>query len=224
MIIGINKPEGMTSHDVVGRVRKITNEKRVGHGGTLDPLASGVLVIGITRESTKKLSEILKNTDKEYIAVLELGKTSTTDDREGEITISKNISELKNIKIERIEKTLEKFKGEIEQTPPIYSAIKIKGTPAYKLARRGEEVSIEKREIFIKNLEIIEYSPPLLTIKVLVSSGTYIRSLARDIGDSLGVGAYLKELTRTRVGKFTLEDCKTLEQFEKDKTYTPSVK
>lgn len=215
MIIGIKKPKGMTSHDVVDEVRKITGEKRVGHGGTLDPFAEGVLVVGISRESTKKLQEILKNTDKEYVARAELGKTSTTGDPEGEIMETADISKIKKIGEGEIEKVLERFRGEIEQTPPSHSAIKIGGIPAYKKARKGEKVELKKRKVLIKGLELAEFDPPTLTIKATVSSGTYIRSLVEDIGEALGTGAYTKELTRTRVGEFRLENSKTLDELKK---------
>jgi len=213
MIIGINKPPDMTSHDVVNKVRKITGEKRVGHGGTLDPFATGVLVIGITRESTKKLAEVLKNTDKEYIATLELGKTSDTGDTEGKIkNLNKDLSELTKEDIERV---LENFRGEIMQTPPSYSAIKVNGERAYKLAREGRKVKLQKRKVNIKKLVIEKFDPPYLTLRTLVSSGTYIRSLATDIGESLGTGAYLKKLVRTKVGTFTLDKSITLSELEK---------
>jgi len=208
MIIGIIKPPGITSHDVVNGVRRITGERRVGHGGTLDPFASGVLVIGISRESTRKLQEILKDTDKEYVAVIEAGKTSTTGDPEGEITEHSGPLSLEE---GRVEEVLKGFIGEIEQTPPSHSAIKVNGVPAYRLARRGEKIRLKKRKVFIKELELLEFNPPFIKIRTVVSSGTYIRSLAEDIGKKLGVGAYLKELTRTRVGDFTIDDSKTIE-------------
>lgn len=212
MILNINKPAGMTSHDVVDEIRSITGVRRVGHGGTLDPFATGVLIIGVSREFTKKLDKILKNTDKEYEATLVLGKTSTTGDPEGEITTSGKIDN--NITENKIKETLKKFEGEIEQIPPIYSAIKIDGTRAYKRARRGEEISLKKRTVNIMEIELMSTNLPEIKIRTVVSSGTYIRSLAQDIGITLGVGAYLEELTRTRVGKFTLENSKTLEKLK----------
>ena len=216
MIIGVNKPKGMTSHDLVNHIRRMTGERRVGHGGTLDPFAEGVLVVGITRESTKKLHDILKNTEKEYIGTLVLGKTSTTGDPEGDITDTWKGGFLTKIKEEDIKKALKKFMGEIEQTPPAYSAVKVRGVPAYKRARRGENVNLNKRKVHIKELELIKFTPPTVTIRAVVSSGTYIRTLVEDIGNALGTGAYLKELTRTRVGSFTLENSKTLDQLEEE--------
>jgi len=215
MIIGIKKPSGITSHDVVDKVRKITGERRVGHGGTLDPFADGVLVIGISRESTKNLGDVLKNSEKEYIATVELGKTSTTGDPEGEIKETVKRTDVLALGKKDVEKILENFRGEIEQKPHAFSAIKINGTPAYKMSRRGEKVDLEKRKIYIRSLEILDFDPPILKIKAVVSSGTYIRSLVEDIGETLGVGAYTKSLTRTRVGNFKLEDCKTLDELKK---------
>ncbi|MBI2012920.1 MAG: tRNA pseudouridine(55) synthase TruB [Candidatus Colwellbacteria bacterium] len=216
MLLNLRKPSGITSHDAVNYIRKLTGETRVGHGGTLDPFAEGVLVIGVGRESTKKLRQVLKDTDKEYIATLKLGQTSSTGDPEGEIKSMASNEEIKSLTDEKIKKALQDFTGEIEQTPPVYSAIKIKGTPAYKLARRGEKPALPKRKVRIEALELIEYTPPLAKIRTVVSAGTYIRSLAEDIGKTLGVGAYLQALIRTRVGKFKIEDSKTLEELEEE--------
>ena len=212
MIIGVIKPSGMTSHDVVNKIRTITGEKRVGHGGSLDPFAEGVLVIGISRESTKQLQDILKNTGKEYIAVMELGKISTTGDPDGKIEESDNREDVSKISKADFKEVLKTFVGEIEQTPPDYSAIKINGVPAYKKARKGEQLALKKRKVLVKKLELVNFSSPLVKIRAVVSSGTYIRSLVEDIGNALGVGAYTKELIRTRVGKFTLKESKTLEE------------
>ncbi len=226
MIIGVIKPPGLTSHDVIDKLRRITGEKRIGHGGSLDPFAEGVLVVGITRESTKKLGEILKNTDKEYLATLELGKTSTTGDPEGEIRETSAKEIIENITSEEIKRALGTFIGETEQTPPDYSAIKIAGTPAYKLARRGEKVNMKKRVVEVKEIELIKFNPPYLEIRAVVSSGTYIRTLAEDIGKKLNVGAYTKRLIRTRVGDFDLKNSKKIEELERESqnlhTPTPS--
>ena len=206
MLLNINKPKGITSHDVVDEVRKITGEKRVGHAGTLDPFATGVLVVGVGREDTKKLGVLTKNTKKEYIATLELGKTSTTGDPEGIIhTISSPIL-INELFIDHISKTLKGFQGKIQQTPPSYSAIKVKGVPAYKFARKGKEVKLSPRRVMIQELDLLEYNPPFLKIRVVCGAGTYIRSLAQDIGEKLGTGAYLTELERTRIGDFKIED------------------
>lgn len=210
MLLNIYKPKGITSHDVVDKVRRITKERRVGHSGTLDPFAEGVLVVAVSRESTKQLQKLLKS-DKEYIALIELGKESTTGDPEGKITI---IKEKINISKKDIEKVLPKFTGEIEQTPPIYSAIKIKGVPSYKLARKGKAVNLKKRKVTIHSIEILSFNSPFLELKITSSSGTYIRTLSKDIGEELGVGGYVKELKRTRVGAYSIEDSKTLKEIE----------
>ena len=215
MITSVVKPRGITSHDVVNEIRKITGERRVGHGGTLDPFAEGVLVIAISRESTKKLGGILEGTDKEYLATIELGKTSSTGDPEGKIQETTRSSALRKITESDVENILNRFRGQVTQTPPVYSAVKIKGIPAYKRARAGEKITLKKRNIFVKELELIKFDPPLVKLRAVVSSGTYIRSLAEDIGKALGVGAYTKELIRTRVGSFLLEDSKTLQELKK---------
>lgn len=201
-IIAIDKPRGVTSHDVVNIIRKKTSIKRVGHGGTLDPLATGVLVIGIGRSATKTLDEYTLG-EKEYVAEIKLGTTSTTDDEEGEKTPISDKIPTKS----QIEEVLPFFVGKIKQTPPIYSAIKIKGKPAYKYARDKKELKMEPREVEINDIGLVTYKYPLLIIKVACKKGVYIRSLARDIGEKLGTGAYMSDLRRTKVGKFTLKDC-----------------
>ena len=216
MLLNLHKPAGITSHDAVNYIRRLTGEARVGHGGTLDPFAEGVLVIGIGRESTKKLHQILKGTDKEYLATLKLGQTSSTGDPEGEIKDMDHEDKINSLTDKELKKVLEKFIGEIEQVPPAYSAIKIKGTPAYKLARQGITPALAPRKIVIKELELLEFIPPLAKIRAVVSAGTYIRSLVENIGQALGVGAYLQALVRTRVGKFKIEDSKTLEELQKE--------
>ncbi len=201
-ILAVDKPKGITSHDVVNIIRKKSGIKRVGHGGTLDPLATGVLVIGIGRSATKTLDRYTLG-EKEYEAVIKLGLTSTTDDEEGEKThVSNHIPNKSQIK-----DVLKLFIGKIQQTPPIYSAIKIKGKPAYKYARGEKGIKMEAREVEINNIELVSYKYPLLTITIACKKGVYIRSLARDIGEKLKTGAYLSDLRRTKVGKFTLKDC-----------------
>lgn len=207
-IFAVNKPVGITSHDVVAIIRRKTKIQRVGHGGTLDPLAEGVLVVAVGRENTKLLDQYVKG-DKEYIALLKLGYTSETDDREGPIT--KYNAEIKPT-LDEIQNVIKTFIGEIMQTPPIYSAIKIQGKPAHRRVRKGQEVIMESRPVFIKNIEIVKYEYPTLEIKIECGTGVYIRSLARDIGEKLQTGAYLEKLIRTRVGEFGIEDCKDLEK------------
>ncbi|MDP2735680.1 MAG: tRNA pseudouridine(55) synthase TruB [bacterium] len=203
MILNIQKPKGMTSHDVVDEVRRMTGERRVGHAGTLDPFAAGVLIVGVGREATKKLGEIAKGTDKEYVVTVKLGETSTTGDPEGKLEKTGDPSSLSR---KAVEDVLARFLGEIEQVPPAYSALKVKGVPSYRLARRGKEVPLPARKVSIVRITLTEFSPPFLNFEVVCSSGTYIRALARDIGSALNVGAHVTELTRTRVGKFTLKE------------------
>ncbi|MBI4212160.1 MAG: tRNA pseudouridine(55) synthase TruB [Deltaproteobacteria bacterium] len=214
MLLNINKPRGMTSHDVVDIVRRMTGEKRVGHAGTLDPFATGVLVVAVTREFTKQLEAITKNTEKEYEALVVLGQTSTTGDRDGALTSvveQKNIDDLDESFVKKI---LERFVGDIEQTPPAYSAIKVGGIPAYKLARKGKPVVLTARKVRIIDLKLLDFSAPTLRLSVTCSAGTYIRTLAEDIGRKLNTGAYVEELTRTRVGDFRIEDSQTLQQLQ----------
>lgn len=197
----VNKPEGMTSHDVVDRLRQITRIKKIGHAGTLDPLATGLLICGVGRDATKKLSIFLRK-DKEYEAVIRLGAVSDTDDKEGKITLLGNVKPQTE---EDIKKTLVSFLGKMLQTPPIFSARKQKGRKLYELARKGEHVSPKPIEVEIYSISLLDYRWPHLLIRVRCSSGTYIRSLARDIGKRLGCGAYLERLCRTRIGDFSLE-------------------
>ena len=197
----INKPAGITSHDVVDKLREITKIKRIGHAGTLDPFATGLLILGIGREFTKKLS-IFQKKDKEYVATLKLGAESDTFDREGKI-IEKVVEKIPERK--EVEKVLKSFLGEIEQIPPAFSAKKVKGKKLYELARKGIKVEPKPQKVKIYEISILEYKFPYLKIKVECSSGTYIRSLANDIGKKLGCGAYVDELVRTKIGEFSIE-------------------
>lgn len=201
MIISINKPAGITSHDVIYKVRKFYNIKKVGHAGTLDPFAEGVLVVMIGRESTKMSDELMKK-DKEYVATLKLGYTSDTLDKDGEIQlINSNITP----KLSEIMKTIKKYIAlNLPQIPPMYSAIKIKGKKLYELARQGKTLELTPRMVNIYDIDILEYDYPILKIKVKCGSGTYIRSLARDVGQELKTGAYLEALVRTKSGEHTL--------------------
>lgn len=208
-IFAVYKPKGPTSHDVINRLRRETGVKKIGHAGTLDPLASGVLVVGVGREATKRLGTIVKK-EKEYLAKIRLGMTSTTDDEEGEKKESAVVAGLTNAKrlLKEVEEAVAKFQGEILQTPPIYSAIKIKGQPAYKMARKGQTPKLKTRKVLIKEIEILKYKWPYLKLRVVTGPGVYIRALARDIGKELKVGGYLVELERIRVGNFTLDSGK----------------
>lgn len=205
MIVPIYKPVGPTSFRIIAQIKRITGIKKVGHAGTLDPLAEGVLVVGIGRESTKKLFTELQK-EKEYEVVIEFGKTSTTDDSEGE----KTIWEVPRVpQLSQVSRALKKFTGEIWQMPPQYSAVKISGVEAYKKLRKGLSVTLGKRQVLIKNIEILSFGYPFLKLKVLTGPGVYIRSLARELGEELKVGGYVKELKRTRVGEYTIEDSRT---------------
>ncbi len=205
----INKPVGMTSHDVVQRVRKWAKQRRVGHLGTLDPMATGVLPIALG-EATK-LSRLLTHGDKSYSARIRLGVETTTYDREGEV-----VHETAGPWPEReqIEKALEHFRGEIDQTPPPFSAVKVDGQPSYRRARRGEEFRLEPRRIRLDRVELVGYEPPVFSVEVECSAGTYLRSIAHDLGRALGTGAHLWELIRTRSGPFLLSQAFPLEELD----------
>lgn len=207
----IDKPAGWTSFDVVAKIRGMlrakTGEKvKVGHSGTLDPFATGLLIILIGKY-TKRQDEFMK-LDKVYEATLELGKTSTTGDPEGKIVES---TESRVPSIEEVQATLKRFTGEIEQTPPIYSAIKIGGKKAYELARAGKPVELKSRKVTVYSYENVEYDYPTLKFTVKVSSGTYIRSLAADIGEDLGCAAYLTGLNRQSIDSYQLKDAASLD-------------
>lgn len=204
MFLLINKPKGITSHDVIYFVRKVTAERKVGHAGTLDPNATGLLIVGVGRNSTKELGWIAKDTKKTYEAEIFLGEERDTDDSEGQIISKKNNFPAPNVVL--LKKTLTSLEGKQKQMPPAYSALKVKGKKAYELARKGEKVLLKERDIIIHSIELLQYKFPILKIRTTVSSGTYIRALARDIGKQLGCGAYLKNLKRTKVGDFDLTD------------------
>ena len=210
-ILLIDKPAGMTSFGVVARVRRLLSQRaggkvKVGHTGTLDPFATGLMIL-LVGKGTKRSNEFLK-LDKVYEAEIVLGATSTTGDPEGEITETTNRTD--EIAKTELEATLAQFTGEIQQIPPAFSAIKINGQRAYKLARKGEEVIMPARTVTVYSLELVEYSYPVVKIRAHVSSGTYIRTLAEDIGQTLGVGAYCRELRRTKVGDYAIEQAASL--------------
>jgi len=198
----INKPTGPTSHDIVDQLRRITGIKKIGHAGTLDPFAEGLLILAIEREATREISKFVKQ-DKEYIATLKLCGISDTYDRAGKI---KKTEQSIQPSLEEIKKILKTFIGDTEQLPPMFSAKKVKGKKLYELARKGIEIKREPHKIKIYNIEILDYSFPLLKIKVKCSYGTYIRTLAHDIGQMLLCGAYLEELQRTAIGDFKIEN------------------
>lgn len=197
--LNINKPLGITSHDVVAKIRRGLKIKKVGHAGTLDPLATGVLVICIG--DATRLSDYVMHSQKTYIAQVKFGESTTTYDAEGEITAKKEASHITQTDIEAI---LPQFTGEIQQIPPMYSAIKKDGKKLYDLARAGETIVLDPRPVTIHQLKIIQFDPPIAQIEIQCGSGTYIRSLAHDMGQVLGVGAHLAGLIRVISGAFDL--------------------
>lgn len=200
----INKPAGITSHDVVNIARKKLGIKKIGHAGTLDPMATGLLILGVGK-ATKKLGTLI-GLPKTYEAEITLGATSTTDDKEGEIKDLRNKND--NLQIptdEEIMRAIKKFTGEQEQMPPAFSALKINGKRAYKIARQGGTPELKPRKITVYELKLNSYNYPLISLTCNVSSGTYIRSLARDIGKELGTGGYLSKLCRTSIGKYKID-------------------
>lgn len=206
----VDKPAGITSFGVVARVRRRLSEQlgkkaKVGHTGTLDPFATGLMIIVTGKECRNAMN--YSKLDKEYEATVRLGQTSSTGDPEGEIT---DVSDTHPTK-EAVEAALERFRGEITQRPPMFSAIKINGRRAYDLARKGEVVEMPERQVTIFKLELIDYSYPNLRIRVHVSSGTYIRTLAEDIGKVLATGAYCSQLRRTKVGEWSVVGAETIE-------------
>lgn len=208
-VLVVDKPIGLTSHDVVQIIRRGTGIRRAGHTGTLDPRASGVLVVLIG--PAVRLSEYVAASDKRYQATIRLGSATDTYDSEGAVT---ETNAWENITEEEFNRVLQKFVGEIEQVPPPYSAVKVKGKKAYDLAREGEEVELTPRIIQVYHLEVLEWAPPEVVIDVYCSSGTYVRSLANDLGKELGCGAHLIGLRRTKSGKFTLRDAIPLRKLQ----------
>lgn len=205
-VLVVDKPVGLTSHDVVQIIRRGTGIRRVGHTGTLDPRASGVLVVLIG--PAVRLSEFVSAEDKRYQATIRLGSSTDTYDSEGTPSAEVDV----DVSRERFDELLLSYVGEIEQIPPAYSAIKVQGKKAYEMARRGEEVKLEPRIINVHSLEILEWELPEVVVDVHCSSGTYVRSLAHDIGEELGVGGHLAGLRRTKSGHFTLRDSVSLRQ------------
>ncbi len=210
-VLVVDKPIGLTSHDVVQIIRRGTGIRRAGHTGTLDPRASGVLVVLIG--PAVRLSEYVSASDKRYQATIRLGSSTDTYDAEGAVTGSPTVS-VDEITEEQFNKVLERFIGEIEQVPPPYSAVKVQGRRAYDMAREGEEVDLAPRIIKVYSLEILEWAPPEVVIDVYCSSGTYVRSLANDLGKELGTGAHLVGLRRTKSGRFTLRDAVPLRRLQ----------
>lgn len=209
-VLLIDKPLRWTSFDVIRKIRSLIKIKKVGHAGTLDPLATGLLIV-CTGKFTKKINEYMAQ-EKEYTGTITLGATTATYDLESEPQSFKSFD---HISKEQIEQTAQTFTGNILQTPPIHSAIKKEGKRVYELARRGVDVKLEPRPVTISEFEIVKVNLPVVEFRVVCSTGTYIRSLANDFGEKLGCGGYLSSLCRTRIGNFLLKDAMTVEEFEK---------
>ncbi|MFC1920613.1 tRNA pseudouridine(55) synthase TruB [Chloroflexota bacterium] len=208
-ILNINKPPGKTSFSIVSMVKRLSGVKRVGHAGTLDPAATGVLLICLGQGT--RISEFLMEDTKVYSAEIELGITTDTYDADGTITHRDDPS---GIDREKFESALSSFLGLIYQVPPMYSAVKYKGKPLYKWARDGKTIERKSRPVTVHSIELIDWQPPVAAIEVVCGKGTYIRSLAYDLGLMLGCGAYLKSLVRTRCGIFDINDSLTIDQLE----------
>ena len=202
----LDKPVGISSFGLVAQVRRLTGIRKVGHAGTLDPLASGLMIVLVGKDFTRQAQQYVK-LDKTYEVEMTLGQTRTTGDGEGEKTAidSREPTE------QELADALAAFVGEIEQTPPAYSAIKIGGQPAYKLARKGQAVEIAPRKVTISDITLTDYQYPIVKFRCDVSSGTYVRSLVEDIGTKLGTGAYMSNLRRTRIGQYRIDDALVLE-------------
>jgi tRNA pseudouridine55 synthase len=205
--LNIDKPAGMTSHDVVAHIRRAARQKRVGHAGTLDPAATGVLVVALGN-ATRLIEYVQDSTSKRYLATVQLGATTTTDDAEGAVLATAVMPTLNRAALEH---ALEPFRGEIMQVPPMYSALHHQGRRLHELAREGIVVERAARPVTIERLELLDWTSPLLTLDIMCSKGTYIRSLARDLGESLGCGAHLQALRRIAVGAFLIEDAVPLD-------------
>src|SRR5690348_15123939 len=198
-VLLVDKAEGMTSHDVVALVRRKLEIKKVGHCGTLDPIATGLLILTLGRGT--KIQDLLMSEDKEYVGTLSLGKITDTQDRAGEVIEERPVPELDE---EKVRAAFDKFRGDFYQMPPMVSAIKRAGVPLYKLARQGKTVEREPRLVHVYRYSVDRVAPPEIDFTVLCSKGFYVRTYAHDIGEALGCGAHLKELRRTRSGRFDL--------------------
>jgi tRNA pseudouridine55 synthase len=206
-ILIIDKPSGLTSHDVVNRVRRATKIKQIGHAGTLDPIATGVLVVCVGQAT--RISEYLAGHDKAYRATIRLGIETSTYDAGGEIVATHEV----DVDRARVEQALAQFVGEIQQVPPMYSAIKREGQKLYELARQGIEIERAARPVIVRSIELRDYEAPAAMIDVQCSAGTYVRSIAHDLGAALGTGGHLSELQRVAAGPFTIDQAITLEAF-----------
>lgn len=218
-LVVVDKPAGWTSHDVVGKVRRLAGTRRVGHAGTLDPMATGVLILGVER-ATRLLGHLALH-DKEYEATIRLGRATTTDDAEGDFIGAEADGRAVAIEADEIEQVMRSLTGAIEQVPSTVSAIKVGGVRAYKKARDGETVELKPRPVTVEAFDLLERRGTDLDVHVTCSTGTYVRALARDLGATLGVGAHLTALRRTRSGPYTVAEARSLEQLEASFEVTP---
>lgn len=200
-VVNLNKEKGITSQDAVTAVKRIFGVKKAGHTGTLDPTACGVMLVCLN-EATK-IASFVESLEKEYVATAKIGESTDTLDSEGKIL--RSVVDIRT-NASDIEKILPRFVGEIEQVPPMYSALKVSGQPLYRLARRGLEVERRPRKVTVKSIEMLDFSSPFFKIKIVCSKGTYIRTICSDIGEALGVGAHVTDLKRTRIGSFRIEE------------------
>ncbi|MGO2520324.1 MAG: tRNA pseudouridine(55) synthase TruB [Microbacterium sp.] len=224
-ILLVDKPDGLTSHDVVARVRRAFGTRKVGHAGTLDPMATGLLVIGI--EGATRLLTYVVGADKTYLATIRLGQSTDTDDAEGEITASADAAAVQAVTTQQIASGIETLSGEISQVPSAVSAIKVDGRRAYDRVRAGEQVELKARAVTVSRFEVLaeRRDEGFVDLDVVVdcSSGTYIRALARDLGSLLGIGGHLTALRRTRIGPFPVEGAATVDELADATTVTPAV-
>jgi tRNA pseudouridine55 synthase len=212
IVINLNKPENISSQQAVTRVKRIFSAKKAGHAGTLDPIATGVLIVCL--DEATKITRFLSDLNKEYVVRLKLGERTDTYDSTGRVT---DRADFHFIKESDIHKVLSNFIGHIKQIPPMYSAIKIGGQPLYKLARKGLSVERPERDITVDAMDLLSFDPPYLDLKISCSKGTYIRTICDDIGNALGAGAHMVSLTRTRTGAFRIEDSVSLEGLSNNK-------
>lgn len=208
-VLSIDKPAGLTSHDVVARVRFVSGIRRVGHTGTLDPLATGLLIVCLGRAT--RLAEFLTGQKKEYLATIRLGRVTNTFDAEGTIVAEKPV----NVSKIQLLAALDQFRGKIKQIPPMYSAVKVDGQPLYRRARQGKVIDRPAREVTIFELDLLSWQSPDVQVRLVCSSGTYVRVIAHDLGQSLGCGAYLMGLRRTAVGNHSVETAIPLADLQK---------
>jgi tRNA pseudouridine55 synthase len=208
-ILNVNKPRGMTSYDVIRRLKPLLQGEKIGHAGTLDPLAQGVLLVLIG--AATKIADYLQAREKEYEAEVRLGVRTDTDDVMGRLLEERPV---RNIDREQLAEVIARFQGQIKQVPPAFSALKVGGRRSYQVARQGRPVAHQPRSVWIKELVLLDFAPPVLRLRATVSKGTYLRALARDVGEELGTGAALQSLVRTRIGDFRLPSAVTLEELD----------